>query len=192
MRDPEATRRRLLDAATAEFAAYGIAGARVDRIAETAGCNKQSIYGHFNSKEGLFDAVYDAMVVQTISSVVFEAADLPAYAGRLFDWYSAHPEVLRLATWQQLERGPAGAHSATTAAVTAEKIGQLRAAQQAGTVSDAVPAELLLLLIVRLSTAQLDLAGMDPQQGALLRLATVEAVRRLVQPVPAGSGARDV
>ena len=35
-RDAEATRRRLLDAATAEFAAYGIAGARVDRIAAEA------------------------------------------------------------------------------------------------------------------------------------------------------------
>ena len=36
MRDAQATRRRLLDAAAAEFAVHGIAGARVDRIAAAA------------------------------------------------------------------------------------------------------------------------------------------------------------
>jgi AcrR family transcriptional regulator len=41
--DAEATKRRLLDAARDEFAAYGIAGARVDRIAEAAQANKAQI-----------------------------------------------------------------------------------------------------------------------------------------------------
>lgn len=182
MRDAEATKRRLLQAATAEFAAFGIAGARVDRVAEAAGCNKQSIYAHFASKDGLFDAVYDAMVVQTISSVSFDAGDLPGYAARLFDWYGAHPEVLRLAIWQQLERGPAAAYSQKTASVTDDKLKQIRAAQQSGTVSTAVPAELLLLLILRISTAQLDVEDMDPAQAAAMRLSTIEAVRRLVAP----------
>lgn len=40
MRNAEATRERILEAAMAEFSAFGIAGARVDRIAKTAGCNK--------------------------------------------------------------------------------------------------------------------------------------------------------
>ena len=39
-RDAEATKARILEAATAEFAAHGIAGARVDRIAASAGANK--------------------------------------------------------------------------------------------------------------------------------------------------------
>jgi hypothetical protein len=37
MRDAEATRARLLAAARGEFAAFGIAGSRVDRIAATGG-----------------------------------------------------------------------------------------------------------------------------------------------------------
>ena len=37
MRNAEASRERILDAALAEFSAYGIAGARVDRIAQAAG-----------------------------------------------------------------------------------------------------------------------------------------------------------
>lgn len=58
MRDGQATRRRLLDAATAEFAAYGIAGARVDRIVADARTNKAQMYGYYESKDGLFDAVF--------------------------------------------------------------------------------------------------------------------------------------
>ena len=43
-RDAEDTKRRIFEAATAEFADHGIAGARVDRIAARAGANKQLIY----------------------------------------------------------------------------------------------------------------------------------------------------
>ena len=39
VRDAEASRARILDAATAEFAAFGLAGARVDRIADAADAN---------------------------------------------------------------------------------------------------------------------------------------------------------
>lgn len=182
MRNPEVTKQRLLDAATAEFAAYGIAGARVDRIAETAGCNKQSIYGHFGNKDGLFDAVFDAMVVQTVSSVPIDAHDLAGYAGRLFDWYRKHPEVLRLASWQQLERGDANELITIMADVTREKVAQIRQAQQTGVVTDTIPAEHLLVLVIRLSTAQLDHCNLDQKQSKALRAAMIEAVRRIVTP----------
>ncbi len=43
VRDAEATKKRLLDAAAAEFAEFGIAGARVDRIALAAKANKSMI-----------------------------------------------------------------------------------------------------------------------------------------------------
>ena len=53
-RDPEATKAKLLAAARREFADKGIAGARVDAIAERAGVNKQLIYYYFGTKEDLF------------------------------------------------------------------------------------------------------------------------------------------
>ncbi len=57
------TRRAVLDAALREFAEFGLAGARVDAIAEAAGVNKQALYYHFGNKEELFQAalasVYD-------------------------------------------------------------------------------------------------------------------------------------
>src|SRR6478672_5805909 len=78
-RDAEATRQRLLEAAREEFAAYGIAGSRVDRIAAVARSNKAQIYHYFGSKDGLFDAVFDAMCRETVDAVPIDAHDLPEY-----------------------------------------------------------------------------------------------------------------
>ncbi|QYN37433.1 TetR family transcriptional regulator [Pseudonocardia sp. DSM 110487] len=56
-RDPERTKARILEAATAEFAAKGLAGARVSEIAARAGVNQQLIAYYFDSKEGLYREV---------------------------------------------------------------------------------------------------------------------------------------
>lgn len=50
-------RARILDAASAEFAALGFAGARVDAIAERAGVNKAMLYYHVGDKQALYTAV---------------------------------------------------------------------------------------------------------------------------------------
>lgn len=188
MRNPEETKRKLLAAARQEFASFGIAGARVDRIADAAGCNKQSIYQHFDSKEGLFDAVFDAMVADTSADVPIDADDLPAYAGRLFDRYNADPDVLRLATWSRLERAPRAESAIGGGADNASmkfKAVSVAKAQAAGTVSKRIPAEYLVTLIVTMSTLQhyvpADLATNARQRNAL-RKSLVDAVRRLVEP----------
>ena len=182
MRNPEETRRRLLEAATAEFAAHGIAGARVDRIADSAGCNKQSIYGYFGSKDGLFEAVLDAIVARAVSEVPVDARDLPGYAGRVFDWYGENPEVLRLWNWMQLEQGNPKQMSEAMAAAGANKREKVREAQQAGVITDAIPADQLLGFVTRLASAQIDYCSLDRGERSTLRAALVEAVRRLVAP----------
>ena len=58
MRDAQATRRRIVAAATVEFAEHGIAGARVDRIARAAATNKAQLYSYFGNKDALFDAIF--------------------------------------------------------------------------------------------------------------------------------------
>ena len=55
-RSPDAPT-RLLDAALAEFAALGQAGARTERIARRAGVNKQLIHYYYRTKVGLYGAV---------------------------------------------------------------------------------------------------------------------------------------
>lgn len=56
-RDPERTRQALLDAALAEFAEKGRAGARTSEIAARAGVNKQLISYHFGGKDGLYQTL---------------------------------------------------------------------------------------------------------------------------------------
>jgi len=58
-RDPAATRRKLLTAARREFAKSGLAGARVDEIADRAGVNKQLVYHYFGDKDALYLAVLE-------------------------------------------------------------------------------------------------------------------------------------
>jgi len=58
-RNPTATRQKLLAAARREFAASGLAGARVDEIAARAGVNKQLVYHYFGDKDALYLAVLE-------------------------------------------------------------------------------------------------------------------------------------
>ena len=58
-RDPEATRRKLLEAARHEFAKHGLNGATVDDIVSRAGVNKQLVYHYFGDKDALYLAVLE-------------------------------------------------------------------------------------------------------------------------------------
>jgi AcrR family transcriptional regulator len=180
-RDAEDTKRRLLEAAATEFAERGIAGARIDRIAAAAKANKALIYAYFGNKEDLFDAVFDALVVDTVHDVPIDPDDLPEYAGRLFDRNLSHPEAFRLAVWHSLERGGAALPAAVVAA-NKDKIAAIAEAQAAGRISDAFPAEELMVLVTGLSVLgapdlAMTLAG-DPKRR---RRTVVEAVRMLTQ-----------
>jgi AcrR family transcriptional regulator len=183
IRDATATRARILEAATAEFAAHGLAGARVDRLAERAGANKERIYAYFGSKEGLFDATVEENIEHLLDAVPFTADDLPTYAVSLFDFNVGHPEFTRLALWHTLERPGVMFRLPHAAESTGRKIVALAAVQQAGLVDDSVPAERLLELVLGLVHAGLlipattDVNDLDAQREAL-RL----ALQRIVDP----------
>jgi len=104
--DTERTRQLLLDAGTAEFSAFGLAGARVDRIAEQAGVNKERIYQYFGKKEAFFSAVLENELGATLAAVPLSGDGPEAiadYAGRRFDHQRAHPAFARLMFWEGLE-----------------------------------------------------------------------------------------
>ncbi|MFD7757566.1 TetR family transcriptional regulator [Streptomyces sp. NPDC059757] len=188
-RDSAATKARLLDAAFAEFAAYGLAGARVDRIAEAANANKQRIYAYFGSKEQLFDAVIDRVLAVGAETVPFDAADLPGVAGQIFDNLVAHPDLMRLLSWKLLERP--GATDQEAATYTA-KTTAVAAAQEQGRIEPELGPEDLVAFVLALTQAWFSLTGgMSPTSGsdpwstrrlARHRDAVVDAVRRITTP----------
>src|SRR5271157_520926 len=64
----EQTRARILEAATREFSANGLAGARTERIAEAAGVNKALLYYYFRSKEALYAAALESVAASLAST----------------------------------------------------------------------------------------------------------------------------
>jgi len=190
-RDSNATKARLLDAAFTEFATYGIAGARVDRIAENAGANKRLIYVYFGNKEQLFDEVLQRALTAGAESIPFDAGNLPAYAGAIFDHLVARPELMRLRLWKLLERP-----SATGLEPDAfrGKTAVLADAQQRGDVAREMgPADLLTMVLAVAQAWFWADEGADAEETgppwsqqrlALHRAAVVEAVRRITEPRP--------
>jgi AcrR family transcriptional regulator len=188
-RDSAATKERLLDAATAEFASHGIAGARVDRIAAAARANKQLIYAYFGSKEQLFDTVLARNCGPLVQEVPFDPDDLVGYVGRLFDYVIEHPEVVRLVLWAGLERPNAVA--AFEADSYGAKLKALEAAQRDGRIDTVfAPADLLALLLGLTGawfTASQAIRTHDtkdawsPKRLAQFRRAAVEAATRILE-----------
>jgi AcrR family transcriptional regulator len=110
-RDPERTRAAILAAATAEFTAKGLNGARVDDIARRAGINKRMIYHYFGDKAGLYLAVLESTyaAIRTAEIGLNLAARAPVEGMRelvAFTWnyFLAHPEFLSLLATENLHR----------------------------------------------------------------------------------------
>ena len=191
MGNAEATRQRILDAATAEFAAHGIAGARIDRIAQVAGANKNLIYVYFGGKDALFRKVLGLRLNDVYDRVPFTPEDLPGYAVRLLDFVLEHPEATRLVTWFGLEG--TGEWPGEPSVTFSAKLKGIARAQRTGVVTKAFPPKFVLSLVLAIAQSWTDampLSGfIDPeavQQRARLRKQVLEAVRRVC------AGDRDV
>ena len=190
-RDAEATKARLLAAATAEFAAYGVAGARVDRIAGAAQANKQLIYAYFGSKDDLFDAVLETHCGTLAEQVPFEADAIPDYVGRLFDYALEHPAIYRLVTWAALERPTAVA--AFERESYGAKLDAISRAQKAGRLDASFAPADLLAVVMAVAAAWFSASEAirrfdtdDPMSRARLsqfREAAIEAAARVVTNV---------
>lgn len=110
-RDAAATRRRILKAATLEFAKKGLAGARVDEIAHRAAINKRMLYVYFGNKEDLFLAVLEEAYAdirqaeQKLSLEHLEPVEaLTTLVRFTWSYYLKHPEFLRLVNSENLHR----------------------------------------------------------------------------------------
>lgn len=111
VRDPEATRQRILLAARSEFARLGLGGARVDTIALRAKANKRMLYHYFGGKQSLFLAVLESAYADIRAAeraLDLDHLDPVAAITRLvtFTWeyYLKHPEFLTLVNSENLHK----------------------------------------------------------------------------------------
>ncbi|MFG2725443.1 TetR family transcriptional regulator [Streptomyces canus] len=149
---PADTRQRIIAAAKEEFARYGIAGARVDRLAKQARTSKERVYAYFSSKEALYRHVAEQELTALVEATRLDTADLPGYAGILFDHFTAHPEHYRLITWGRLELADSDPDANPLQATIARKIDQLRDAQRTGLLDPSWDPVDVLALINQIAT----------------------------------------
>lgn len=111
VRDADATKARILEAAKEEFARLGLGGARVDEIAERAKANKRMIYHYFGSKEELFKVVLEEAYIDIRTAE--QSLDLEHLPPRealsklvTFTWryYLENPEFIRLVNSENLHK----------------------------------------------------------------------------------------
>ena len=102
---------RILEAAKQEFAAHGLAGARVDRIAANAGANKRMLYYHVGNKEDLYlevlEGAYEKIRAEE-RGLDLEHLDPPKAIERLIDftwnYFIRNPEFLALLNTENLAK----------------------------------------------------------------------------------------
>jgi AcrR family transcriptional regulator len=110
--DPERTMAGILAVATQEFAAKGLAGGRIDAIAEATHTSKRMIYYYYGSKEGLYLAVLeDAYRRIRATEAQLHLADLSpvdalkALVGFTFDHHHNNQDFIRLVMNENIQRG---------------------------------------------------------------------------------------
>ena len=91
VRNTTELRGEILAAARTEFAQYGLAGARIDRIARAAQASKERLYAHFGDKETLFGEVVAADVAEFFGAVMLRPDGVPDFVGNLYDLASTAP-----------------------------------------------------------------------------------------------------
>jgi len=111
-RDPEASRRRLLEAGVEVFSERGLDGGSVSMIAAKARINRRMLYHYYGSKEGLYRAAVRHVYAQ-LSSTEVALADMVLDEEELLErliraeygFLASHPQHVRLLTWENLRRG---------------------------------------------------------------------------------------
>jgi AcrR family transcriptional regulator len=114
------TKGDILEVATAEFAANGYAGARVDEIAARTRTTKRMIYYYFGSKEGLYLAVLERVYAQIrrvergirIDELSPDEA-LRKLAEATYDHHTTHEAFIKLVSIENIHRAEHVRQSAT-------------------------------------------------------------------------------
>lgn len=184
------TKQRVLVAAAAEFAEYGVAGARINRIAETAKASKERIYAWFGDKDALFDHVMQTGLDQLAHAVPIHA-DLVDYAVRLHNYFVNDKSAQRVTMWAWLHDAETlGSFSEGRVEGYRHKLEVIADAQGRGIVDSSwQPEELLALLLAVASNwerAPAELRSIGCAEFADSEKARCdsvrEAARRLVEP----------
>jgi len=158
-RNPEESRRRILDAAEEAFALRGYDGARLRDIAQEAGVHHALVHHYYGDKRGLFHEVIQRGLVQ-ISEAGLESlqdvngleATIRAFVSVIFEFHSQNRHLLRIIEGAFRDR------DSVAYEVTQQSLGtlvvpllktlnkRLDTARKAGLIRSDIPTESMILL----------------------------------------------
>jgi TetR/AcrR family transcriptional regulator len=178
-------RSEILAAARVEFAQYGLAGGRIDRIARTAQASKERLYAHFGDKETLFREVVAADGEEFFNALTMRPDAIAEVAGDIYDLARARPEHYRMITWAHLEGVTLDPPRAEGQPIPDRHIAAIEAAQTEGHVDPSWQPSELLVLLIGIGLAWMHLPHPhattdDPTILADRRAAAVEAASRII------------
>ncbi len=137
--DPERTMADIIRVATREFSEKGLAGARIDVIAEAMCTSKRMIYYYFGSKEGLYIKVLEEAYrrIREIESGLHLDDLAPEDAlrklvGFTVDYQMANPDFIRLVATENIHRGEYLAQSSVIQQLNVPAIEGLRRVYERG------------------------------------------------------------
>jgi AcrR family transcriptional regulator len=137
--DPERTMADIIEVATREFADKGLAGARIDDIADSMRTSKRMIYYYFGSKEGLYVRVLEEAYRRMreiesglqLDDLAPEDA-LRRLVGFTVDYQREHPDFIRLVATENIHRGQYLARSGLIQQLNVPAIDGLRRVYERG------------------------------------------------------------
>ncbi len=134
IRDAEATKLRILEAAKKEFAQNGLEGARVDAIALEAQANKRMIYHYFESKENLFKVIIEQAYLDIRSEEArLKLETLPPkeaiteFVRFTWEYYLKNPEFITLVNNENLNKARHIKNSSTLREVSKKFVARIQA-----------------------------------------------------------------
>ncbi|MFI8794116.1 TetR/AcrR family transcriptional regulator [Streptomyces sp. NPDC055105] len=143
-----------MEAALAEFADKGRAGARVESIAQCAGVSVRMLYVYFGNKDQLYEAVLREHVAQRASALSDASVPLSDFAPRHFAELRRDETFVRLVMWEGLTT------SATHPPVNkeerseryAEFLDYLKGRRDAGELDPSLDTEMALVAVLALAS----------------------------------------
>ena len=140
--DPARTMADIIEVATHEFSEKGLAGARIDVIAEAMRTSKRMIYYYFGSKEALYIAVLEEAYrrIREIEAGLHLEDLTPEDAlrklvGFTVDYQLANPDFIRLVMNENMHRGEFIRRSATIQELNVPAINAVQAVYERGVAS---------------------------------------------------------
>ena len=185
------TRRRILEAAIAHFAAVGLDGGSVPEIARQVGISHSALYQHFGRKEDLFRAAVDADLTSLLEHAVTPAAlaggdpvAISALSTNLLAAASAHPLARRVVGNLDRDQADLLRDLPALESVEARLEAAVRTGQREGRLRSELPADVIAKGLVTMSIALLSMGVRLETADFPRAAAALDLLAGLLQPCP--------